>query len=341
MITQSTVGLLPIRRYNSTLQRCAMSNLQSATDVVSDVITWNAAFETLSPQHMLAKRIDRIVESTKWFAAAASLVSIPPVLYALWLLLMRATSYPFYSTLFVFGIVLFVALCRTSVAQWPIVLKAIELERDLTQTVLAFVMLHPVVGFGGNQTKGSRVRWLGRGNWLMLSAPYFIPTAAILLWLVACLIPVASLRCVVLGFGASYHVTAVYLQWQTGTSEMRRLGNRFCSMFLPGANLFVLGCIAAFALDGIHSVGLFIGECAELPISIWNGFWNTVSWATSNDTISPTNETPAQNLTTLPNEKSVPTPATTPATSPAITPSVPSDPITSPASPTQPPTPAN
>lgn len=248
---------------------------------------------------MLAKRIDRIVESTKWFAAAASLISTPFVLYALFSLAYRATSYPLHSVLFLFGVVLFVALCRTSVAQWPIVLRLIELERDLTQTVLAFVMLHPVVGFGGNQTKGSRVRWLGRGNWLMLSAPYFVPTAAILMWLLSCLVPIASLRCVVLGFGASYHITAVYLQWRGGTSEMRRLGSRFCWLFLPGANLFVIGCLAAFALDGFQSVGFFFGECTELPVLLWNSAWDFVGGFTAKGDSDPVGPPPTQPPTTL------------------------------------------
>jgi hypothetical protein len=221
---------------------------------------------------MISKRIDRLVESTKWPAAVVAVLTIPLTAYAWGNLLYDSTSYPGYAVMFIIGVALFALLARTSIAQTAFARRFVELERDLTQSVLALAMLHPLVGYGENQSKGSRVRWLGRGNWVMLAAPYFVPTATAILWLISLLL-FQSLRCLVLGFGVSYHMTAVAIQCQVGTSELRRLGRKFCWMFLPAANLLVAGCVAAFAMNGFSSVGDFLYDWCSLPKIIFDWLW--------------------------------------------------------------------
>jgi hypothetical protein len=221
---------------------------------------------------MISKRIDKMVESIKWPVAVAATATIPMTFYAWGRLLYTSTTFPAYAMMFYAGIMLFAMFARTSIAQSGFAIRFIELERDLTQSILALVMLHPVVGYGQNQNKGSRVRWLGRGNWLMLASPYFVPTAAIILWFISLLL-FQSLRCLVLGFGISYHIAAVLVQCHIGTSELRRLGRRFCWMFLPAVNLLVAGCIAAFALDGLPSVGDFLYDWISMPRLVFDEIW--------------------------------------------------------------------
>jgi hypothetical protein len=221
---------------------------------------------------MISKRIDRLVEWTKWPAAFLAIFTLPLTFYAWWMLFFQVPTYPGYTFMFVVGIAVFVFLARTSFAQTVFARRMIELERDLTQSILAFAMLHPVIGYGANRAKGSRVRWLGRGNWLMLAAPYFVPTATILIWLVSLLL-FSSLRCLVLGFGISYHVTAVAIQCQTGTSEVRRLGRKFCWMFLPAANLIVAGLVAAYSLNGFTGIGDFVYDWFGLPRALMGMVW--------------------------------------------------------------------
>jgi len=213
---------------------------------------------------MISKRIDKLVEWTKWPAAALAVISWPLTLYAWGMLICKAPSFPGYLLMFLIGVVLFVLLARSSLDQTAFASRFVELERDLTQSMLALAMLHPVVGYGKNQNKGSRVRWLGRGNWIMLAAPYFIPTATLLMWLVS-LILFQALRSLILGFGISYHLTAVLLQCQDGTSELRRLGRKFCWLFLPPANCFVAGCVASFALNGFTQIWEFLVDWIGLP----------------------------------------------------------------------------
>jgi len=213
---------------------------------------------------MISKRIDRLVEWTKWPAALFAVLTVPLTFYAWWKLFFQIQTYPGYALMFAVGVGIFVFLARTALAQSVFSKRLVELERDLTRSILAFAILHPVSGYGANQNKGSRVRWLGRGNWIMLAAPYFIPTATILLWLIS-LILFQPLRCLILGFGMSYHLTVVTLQCRTGTSEVRRLGRKFCWMFLPAANLLVTGLAIAFAMNGFSSMGVFFVDWFELP----------------------------------------------------------------------------
>ncbi|HUP79205.1 MAG TPA: hypothetical protein VM260_11685 [Pirellula sp.] len=224
---------------------------------------------------MISKRIDKHVELTKWPAAVLAVSVLPLTVYAWWKLFFQVQSYPFYSLMFAIGVGLFVLLARTPLAQSAFARRVIELERDLTQSVLAFTMLHPVVVHGANEYKVAQVRWLGRGNWIMLAAPYFVPTATILLWLVS-LIFFQSFHCLVLGFGISYHLTVVTLQCHLGTSETRRLGKRFCRMFLPATNLLVAGFITAFALNGFAGMADFLYDWLGLPRAFFHWIWESV-----------------------------------------------------------------
>ena len=229
---------------------------------------------------MISKRIDKLVELTKWPAAFLAVLALPLTVYAWWKLFFQVQVYPFYSLMFAIGVVLFVLLARTTLAQSAFARRVVELERDVTQSVLAFAMLHPEVVSGANKYKGARVRWLGRGNWIMLAAPYFVPTTTILLWLVS-LIFFQSFHCLVLGFGISYHLTVVALQCRLGTSETRRLGNRFCWMFLPATNFLVVGLVASYALNGFASMGDFLYDWMGLPRAFFNWIWKAFSLSKS------------------------------------------------------------
>jgi len=229
---------------------------------------------------MISKQIDRLVERTKWLAAGIAVATLPFTIYAWGNLLNQCSTYPVYSTMFVIGVFLFVLLARTTLAQSSFAIRLIGLERNLTQSVFAFAMSRQVVGYGKNQNQGSRVGWLGRGNWVMLAAPYFVPTATIVLWLLS-LILFQSLRSLVLGFGVSYHLVAVLIQCKIGSSELRRLGRKFCWMFLPAINLLVAGCIAAFALNGFTGVGDFLMDWIRLPRWILDWLISAAGYAIS------------------------------------------------------------
>lgn len=189
------------------------------------------------------QRIDRLIHSTKWIAAGGAAICFPLILHAVVLQIRQLTQYPVYSTMFVSGAAFVVILCRTEFVDHAWVRTAITIERWATQGLISRLLLAP------------RERWLGKGNWVILASPYFVPVASMLMWIMSWLIFPPSLRSLVLGLGVAYHVASVIIQWRIGTKESRRLGAWFGILFLIPANLFVIGAGYGFALNGF--AGLF------------------------------------------------------------------------------------
>lgn len=120
--------------------------------------------------------------------------------------------------------------------------------------------------------------WLQRDNWLLLVAPYVVPLSTFFLWLPS-LILFSPLRSATLGFGLGIHLGYVYYHWQRGSGELRQLGQRFCLMFLPSANLWVAAVVFAFAIGGFAGVWHFMVDWITLPwdtaSTVWNWFLPT------------------------------------------------------------------
>jgi hypothetical protein len=229
---------------------------------------------------MIAKRIDRLVEWTKWPAAFAAVASIPLTSVAIFWQLSKSLGYPVFLVMFVAGFGLLCFAARTSLGSSHWVKMLFGWLHDGTQAAVAMLMLHPVVGIRKERVPdSSRVRWLGKGNWIMLVSPYIVPLSTILLWLVSLLL-FASLRSAVLGFGLGLHLAYVGFQWNSGTSELRRLGRKFCWMFLPAANVAIAGFVFAFAIDGFSGAWGFGYDCITMPWSAWEYVQNLVAGET-------------------------------------------------------------
>ena len=231
-------------------------------------------------------RFERLIESAKWPATAILLALSPLVLYGIGRWILRFPQFPLYSVMFFLGAGCVVALCRTKLISSPWIRQCIQWERNFTQTLFAYALMLPWSQWSQKtsedpsslpfeadslQTDPSPTirrpaRWLGKGNWLMLCSPYCFPAASILLWLVSWFL-LAPLRSFAIGFGVAYHVASVILQWHFGTNELRRLGDRFCTLFLIPANLIVVGTGYAFALNGFEGLFQFAQDVLE-PIRL-------------------------------------------------------------------------
>ena len=84
---------------------------------------------------MISKRIDRLVEGTKWPVALFAVSTLPLTFYAWWKLLFQIQTYPGYALMFAVGIGVFVVLARTAVARWVFSKRFVYLERDLTRSL--------------------------------------------------------------------------------------------------------------------------------------------------------------------------------------------------------------
>lgn len=198
-------------------------------------------------------RIDRGVNWLKWPAAAITLLISPLFAWALLRMAVLAITAPSTSLIpFAGGIVLFVVLWRRWLgkSRWGAFL--ITLEHESTHALFAMLTGHPIVGFKASLGQGGEVRFAGAGNWLITTAPYFFPTAALILFLLAFFLPFAALpwQSFLLGVALAYHVISTWRETHRDQSDLRVVGKSFCWMFLPAANLAVVGLLIAFSHSG-------------------------------------------------------------------------------------------
>ena len=197
--------------------------------------------------------IDTLVEWLKWPSACLALAITPLLIWALAKTLLQTVSNPTSSLIpFVAGVLVFLLLWRRwlSRSRWGSFM--ITLEHESTHALFAFLTGHSIVGFRASMGQGGEVRFAGRGNWLITAAPYFFPTAAIFLFLIAYFLPFSALpwQTFMLGVALSYHLVSTYRETHRDQTDIRLLGRLFCWMFLPAANLAVIGILIAFSHTG-------------------------------------------------------------------------------------------
>jgi hypothetical protein len=221
---------------------------------------------------LIANRIDRVIETCKWPAAFAAVVATPFLLWATFRLVRSIFTLetPWNSSTFALGIVLFVFLWRSYLGQTKLGQWLVHLEHELTHTLFAAATLHPIVDFRATVQEGSQVQFRGQGNWLITVAPYFFPTAAIVLWIPSLFVPLSGLiwTNLALGMAAGYHIVSSIKETHSQQDDLRQLGWRFCWMFLPAANLLGLGMLVAFSQNGLTGIGRFVGYALEPGVKL-------------------------------------------------------------------------
>ena len=219
----------------------------------------------------ISERIDRAVEWIKWPSAVFALATLPCTAYAMGLGVWNYLSSPVYLVSFFAGLGVVWFASRTDLRKNALVKTSFRWMHDASQYAIATIMLHPVVAIRRERRSPgeSRVRWLGKGNWVMLVTPYIIPLSAILFWLLGLLL-ISPLRSFLLGMGLGVHVLYVLHQWTHGTPELDRLGKRFCWMFLPAANLAMAGLVFAFAIEGFSGASQNLYDWVNMPANIWS-----------------------------------------------------------------------
>ncbi len=145
-----------------------------------------------------------------------------------------------------------------------------RIEHEATHGLFAFLTAHRIIGLSRENVQGSHVRYVGRGNWLIQIAPYFFPTAAVLLWLIAIFIPFGFLvpwTSLALGVATGFHVVSTLREIRQDRAELESLSWKFCWLFLPTANLLMLGCLVAFSYLGFSGLFQFLRDCLPSKIA--------------------------------------------------------------------------
>lgn len=224
---------------------------------------------------MLADRIDGVMGWLKWPVAVLSLLSLPLWVWSFALLCWEILQAPYRIVPFALGVAAFVMLWKSWFEKRALGNWAIQFEHEVTHLLFAWLTMHRVVGFRASLAKGSHVKIMGKGNWLITSAPYFFPTLAIILWVISWLLPIPFLpwASLVLGFAFGYHIISTWRETHVDQEDLKLLSWNFCWLFLPTANLIMLSCMLAYSFGGAEEVLQFFQRVF--------GFWQSIPNASS------------------------------------------------------------
>ena len=209
--------------------------------------------------------IDIIINSLKWPTAWLSAFLTIPLLWSCIAMLPRIAVNPLPLLPFVGGTAAFILLWRRWLQQSRFGRFLITLEHEATHAAFALLTLHRIVGFRASIGRGGEVRFVGKGNWLITVAPYFFPTVALLLFLIAFFLPFPSLpwSSFLLGVALGYHVVSTYKETNKDQTDIKQLGLIFCWMFLPAANIAVVALLVSFAHDGSDGLSTWVSDICQ------------------------------------------------------------------------------
>jgi len=199
-----------------------------------------------------ARFFDTLLGWLKWPVAVAALIFLPGLVYALSFVVRDVLAHRAHCLPFLVGagtyVVIFIGVARRRVGWWSIV------EHELTHAVFAWATFHHVVGFSAMRV-GGHVRYIGRGNWLIAIAPYFVPTFTLAVIAAISWIPSIPLTVggFVLGVSVAHHILSTWSETHRHQTDLREVGWLWSLLFLPSINAFTLGIILAYA-SGTRSV---------------------------------------------------------------------------------------
>ncbi len=210
-----------------------------------------------------ANVIDNWARVFKWPAAWLAVALTPLFLWALLCLTLRVVFNPLPLLPFALGTVAFIILWRRWLGKSRTGRFLLTLEHESTHALFALLTLHRIVGFRASVGRGGEIKFVPhQGNWLITVAPYFFPTAAMLLFGIAYLLPFPGLpwQSFLLGIALGYHLVSTLRETHRDQTDIQTLGSLFCWMFLPTANLAVIGLLISFAHAGSAGLSQWVAD---------------------------------------------------------------------------------
>ena len=147
---------------------------------------------------------------------------------------------------------------------------------EFTHMLAALLTGHKPKGMSITPDKGGSFSYLGKGNWLITIAPYFFPTFPFLwmlggIWFEYHGQPFPTWYIMTFGTLVGYHIVSNFYQIHSEQTDFKKAGYLFSALFIPSANVLLVGYLWSFALKGwaglsnwqnsaYHSCILFIKE---------------------------------------------------------------------------------
>lgn len=223
----------------------------------------------------VADGIDRGMALLKWPTAVVALLVLPGGLWAAWELLLSIAGDPLPMLPFLGGLVLYTLLWWKWLREpsWGSLLST--LEHELTHALFALLTFHRVVGFRTTWRSGGHVKYRGRGNWLITSAPYFFPTASLAVLIALIWVPRAYIPWVngLLGVTMAYHITSTLSEVHPSQTDLQKVGFVFSFAFLPFVNVMAYSALLAFAHRGYVGAVALVESAFARNVQLVSWVW--------------------------------------------------------------------
>ena len=126
---------------------------------------------------------------------------------------------------------------------------------EFTHMLAAILTGHKPKGMSIMPDKGGSFSYQGKGNWLITIAPYFFPTFPFLwmlggLWFKYQGQPFPTWYIMTFGALVGYHIVSNFYQIHSEQTDFKKAGYLFSAMFIPGANILLIGYLWSFVLKG-------------------------------------------------------------------------------------------
>lgn len=199
----------------------------------------------------MTKLVDHIINLLKWPVAVYMFISLP----ALW---MSQNFFVFATSKFLaLAAGFFLYFVAKTMADSSMRTAMQIIAHELTHAFFALITGHKVKkirldpeGAGGEMVFDSA----GVGNWLIVIAPYFFPLFGFFYMLFMGFMPSYLVFNGFLGYFLGYHMDTVGSQIHEKQTDLPKVGYLFCALFLPGANLWMIGSMLAFNSKGWSGV---------------------------------------------------------------------------------------
>ncbi len=213
----------------------------------------------------MARLMDLLLGLLKWPAALSAFLSLPALIQALqyfnW---GQAKFFAFAGGLFAYLAIKIMASARSNASMQI-------LAHEFTHIFFALLTFHKVVHIHLNMDEsGGAMGFKGKGNWLIVIAPYFFPLFLFFLMMFATFfagrLPDSLWVNGVFGYFFAYHIESIAIQIHGQQPDFKEVGFLFCWLFLPGANLFTCSAIAAFNSGGWLAVQRYASLIYKLDL---------------------------------------------------------------------------
>ena len=212
----------------------------------------------------MSKLLDKIINLFKWPVAVYMLVSLPALFSSVDFFNFRN----FKSV--AFGAGFFMYFIGRTMADSSVKVSMQIIAHELTHTFFALLTMHKIEHIRLNPDEsGGEMGFKGDGNWLIVIAPYFFPLFGMFYMILMGFFPNNLIFNGILGYFLGYHTDTVGSQIHDKQTDLPKVTYTFCWMFLPGANLWIVGSFLAFNSRGWEGMVVYFDLINRLN---WQNF---------------------------------------------------------------------